>query len=212
MSTTATASAISPASCAVNPGLPSARAEELATGSAARLPPSGWIPGEPPDVAEGMIAGNRPDALPAPTSELEMIELETPLRLGTGPSGSSVWGEAPADDWVGVAGAEDVEVAGGAEATVTVAAAEGGVHFAEVVTLAVAVSFTEVIAVALAPTGICAFRTVGCLSDTELIAHLAVPSPLAQPPVNVGFWLDGCEVKVTDTSEADWFWAETCTT
>ncbi len=42
--------------------------------------------------------------------------------------------------------------------------------------------------------------------------HEAVPSPLAQPLVNVGFWLDGCAVSATDTSEADPFCVETCTT
>ena len=38
---------------------------------------------------------------------------------------------------------------------------------------------------------------------TELRVHEAVPSPLAQPLVNSGFWLDGCEVSVTDTLAAD---------
>jgi hypothetical protein len=219
VSTTAAASAMSPASCAVSPGLPSAIAEELATGSAAGLvPPSDWIPGEVLGVAEGTIAGNRPDALPAPTSELEMIELETPLRFGMGPGGSAVSGGTPADDPAGVVDAEvpgDAEVAAVAAVaavTATLAAAEGGVHFAGVVTLAVAVSFTEVTEVAPEATGICALRTAGCLSDTEVIAHAAVPSPLAQPLVNAGFWLDGCEVRATDTSATELFWAETCTT
>ena len=75
--------------------------------------------------------------------------------------------------------------------TATVSAADGGVHFTEVAMLAVAVSFTEVTEVAPDATGICALRFAGCLSDTELTAQLAVPSPLAQPLVNVGFWLDG---------------------
>jgi hypothetical protein len=46
---------------------------------------------------------------------------------------------------------------------------------------------------------------------TELMVHEAVPSPLAQPLVNAGFWLDGCVVSATDTSEADPFCVETCT-
>ncbi|MBV9206769.1 MAG: hypothetical protein JO037_15580 [Actinobacteria bacterium] len=149
---------------------------------------------------------------------LEMIELEAPLRFGMGPSGGAGSNEAPADDWTGGTNPDDAGVdgvagvAGVTEVTVTVAVAEGGVHFADVATLAVAVSFTEVTEVAPESTGICACRTVGCLSETELMAHLAVPSPLAQPPVNVGFWLDGCEARVTDTLEADPFWAETRTT
>jgi hypothetical protein len=35
---------------------------------------------------------------------------------------------------------------------------------------------------------------------------------LAHPLLNSGFWLDGCAVSATDTSEADPFLAETCTT
>ena len=42
--------------------------------------------------------------------------------------------------------------------------------------------------------------------------HEAVPSPLAQPLLNVGFWLVGCAVSATDTSEADPFCVVTCTT
>jgi hypothetical protein len=47
---------------------------------------------------------------------------------------------------------------------------------------------------------------------TELTLHEAVPSPVSQPLLNVGFWLDGCAVSATDTSDADPFWVETCTT
>jgi hypothetical protein len=78
--------------------------------------------------------------------------------------------------------------------------------------LAVAVSFTEVIEVAPDATGICAWRSAGCLSDTELTVQLAVPSPLAQPLVNVGFWLEGWPTRATDTFAADpLFSVETCT-
>ena len=206
----ATARARSPASWAVNTGLPSARVEESATGSAFRLAPCGWIPGDEPGVADGPIRGNRPDALPAPMSELPMSELEAPLRFGMGPSGSVVCGEAPADD---LAGEGDEVGEAGAEVTVTVSAAEGGVHFTEVTMLAVAVSVTEVTEEALDATGICACRTAGCLSDTELTVHVAVPPPLAQPLVNVAFWPAGCAARATDTLEADpLFWVETCTT
>lgn len=42
--------------------------------------------------------------------------------------------------------------------------------------------------------------------------QLVVPSPLAQPLVNVGFWLDGWAAKATDTFAADpLFSVETCT-
>ena len=69
--------------------------------------------------------------------------------------------------------------------------------------LAVAVSFTEVTEVALDATGICALRVVGSLSDTELTVQVAVWSPLAQPLVNVGFRLEGCATRPTDTLAAD---------
>jgi len=75
--------------------------------------------------------------------------------------------------------------------TATGSAADGGIHFSVVVMRAVAVSFTEVTLLALAATGICALSEAGCLSDTELTVQVAVPSPLAQPPVKVACWLDG---------------------
>ena len=104
------------------------------------------------------------------------------------------------------------DLAGEADAaavTATVSAADGGFHFAEVTMLAVAVSFTEV---APDATGIRASRFAGCLSDTELTVQVAVPLPLAQPLVNVGFWLEGWAARATDTFEADpLFSVETCT-
>ena len=203
VSMTATASAISPATWPVSPGCPKERAEESDTGLALRLPPSAWIPGAGVGVAAGLIAGNRRDALPGP-----MSELETPLRFGIGPSGSAVSGEAPADDAAG-----DEAGAAVAEVTATVSAADGGVHLAEVTMLAVAVSCTEVTVLALAATGICAWRIAGCLSDTELTTQVAAPAPLAQPPVNVAFWPDGWALRARVTSEADpLFPVETCTT
>src|ERR1700686_5876438 len=87
---TASASAMSPATWPVSPGLPNPRAEESETGSALRLSPCGWIPGDELGVADGLIAGKKLDALPA-----AMIELETPLRFGMGPSGSVVPGDEP---------------------------------------------------------------------------------------------------------------------
>jgi hypothetical protein len=69
----------------------------------------------------------------------------------------------------------------------------------------------ELTEVALDATGICAFRLVTFVV-TELRRHEAVPSSLAHPLVNVGFWLDGCAVSATDTSEAVPFLVDTCTT
>ena len=191
---------MSPATWPVSPGLPSPRAEESETGWASRLLPCGWILGDELGVADGMIAGNRLDALPGSISELE-----TPLRSGMGPSGSVVSGKEPlADDLAGEADAAAV--------TATVSLADGGVHFTEVTMLAVAVSFTEVTDVALDATGICALRSAGCLPDTELTVQAVVPSPLAQPLVNVGFWLEGWATRATDTFAADpLFSVETCT-
>jgi hypothetical protein len=148
------------------------------------------------------MAGNRPAALPAPMSELDTL-----LRAGMGPSGSGLWGDALAD---GLALA--LAAAGVAALTATASSAAGGVHVAEVTTLAVAVSVTELTELAPDATGIWASRLTVCLSDTEPTVQLAVLSPLAQPLVNVGFWLVGLAASVTDTSEAGPFLVETCTT
>lgn len=202
----ATASAISPATWPVSTGLPRAKAEESATGWALRPPVFGLTAEAEPDPREGVIAGNRPEALPAPTSELEMNEFEAPVEPGIGPTGILVPGVVDAD---GVA--DDVGEAAAA-VTATVSAAEGGVHLAEVTMLAVAVSVTELTEVAGEATGIWTFSVTGCLSDTEPTTHVAAPLPLAQPPVKAAFWLDGLAVRATDTSEAGPFWVETCTT
>ncbi len=173
---TATASAISPATWPVSPGWMKAMAEE--SGAGLRWLPGAGLPGEGLGVADGLIAGNRPAALPAP-----MSWLETPLRFGIGPSSSAPPGETPADDEPADDWAGEAEAA----MTATVSAADSGVHFSVVAMLAVAVSFTEVTEVAPAATGICALSETGCLSDTALTVQLAVPAPLAQPLVNVGF-------------------------
>ena len=169
-------------------------AEEPGTGLSVPWPPGAWPPGEGLGVADGLTQGNRPEALPAP-----MSWLEAPLRSGIGPSGRLVCGEAPGDDAPGDAPGDDLAGDGDAAETATVSAADGGVHFCVVAMLAVAVSLTEVTELALAATGICALSVTGCLSDTELTAQLAVPSPLRQPPVNAGFWLVGWAVRVTVT-------------
>ncbi len=186
-----------------------ARVAESATGATFFCLPAGsWAPGNGDGlgVADGEIAGNRPDTLPAP-----MSELETPLRSGMGPSGSAASGGGVAEDLTGD-GEGDADDAADAEVTATVAVAEGAVHFTVVTTLAVAVSFTELTEVALDATGIWAWRSTGCWADTVLRVHAAVAFPLAQPLVNTGFWLDGCVARVTDTSEAGPFSAETVTT
>ena len=202
VSMTATASAISPATWPVSPGSTNAMAEEEGTGL--RGLSGAGVPGEGLGVADGLIAGNRSAALPAP-----MSWLEAPLRSGIGPSGSAPSGTTLAGDEL----AGDVAGEAGAAVTVTVSAADGGVHLSVVTMLAVAVSFTEVTEVALAATGICALSETGCLSDTELTVQLAVPAPLAQPLTNLGFWPDGWAVRATVTSVAEpLFTVETRTT
>ncbi|HJY69332.1 MAG TPA: hypothetical protein VJ254_21640, partial [Streptosporangiaceae bacterium] len=121
-----------------------------------------------------------------------------------GPSGSTAMCSAA----LGEALAELLFAA--AAETVVVSAAAGGVHFVVVTTLAVAVSFTQPTEVACDATAICALRLVAFVV-TELRLHEAVPS-LAHPLLNVGFWLDGCAVSATDTSEAVPFLVDTCTT
>jgi hypothetical protein len=49
-------------------------------------------------------------------------------------------------------------------------------------------------------------------SGTEPTVQAAVLFPLAQPLVNAGFWLDGAELRATDTPAAEPFLAETSTT
>jgi hypothetical protein len=146
-----------------------------------------------------------------------MSMLDSPFRSGTDPSGTGGRFTVSVD----VRAAEDLadedladEAVGeaAAEVTVTVSSAAGGVHFAVVTTLAVAVSVTELTELAFDATAICASRVAGVLAVTELRVHEAVPSPLAQPLVNSGFWLDGCAVSVTDTVEADPPTVETWTT
>lgn len=200
------ASAMSPATWAVSTGFPSvARAEDSETGLAFCLPPCGWIPGDGLGLAEGVMGGNRPEASPAP-----MSELETPFRFGMGPSGRLVGEALPAEELAAEADAEaEAEADAEAEVRVTVSVAAGGVHFSEVTMLAVAVSLTDVTDVALAATGICASAETGFVSDIEATAQVAVPLPLSQPLVNVGFWLAGCEVSATETLAAEPFWVET---
>jgi hypothetical protein len=111
-----------------------------------------WVPADGVGagvVAPGVIAGNRPAALPAPMSELDAL-----LRFGSGPSGSTACAAVPAADL-------DADGDGVAAVTVIVSSAEGGVHFAVVTMLAVAVSFSDVTEVAPDATGIWACRATG---------------------------------------------------
>jgi hypothetical protein len=195
VSRSAAARAISPAIWAVSTG---ATAEESATDSAFRLVSWACSPadGDGLGVADGEIAGNRPAAFPAP-----MSELDSPFRLGRGPTGSALCDGTLVADLAGE---------GDAVVTVTVEAAEGAVQAAVVTMLAVAVSFTEL--VALDGTGIWASRSTALASVTELTVQVAVLSPVVQPLVKVGFWVAGSATMATDTSATEPFLAETATT
>ena len=131
--------------------------------------------------------------------------LASAFRFGISPGGS---GKV---DTLGEAVADGDDLAAAAEVTAVVPAAAGGVHLTVLAMLAVAVSVTDVTDVAPDATAICALRFAGLAVVTEATVHEAVPSPLVQPLVNSGFWLDGCEVSATDTSEAEPFLVETCT-
>jgi hypothetical protein len=181
--------------------VPSETGDAAATGAESRLVGCAAAPVGPRLApGDGAIVGNKPAALPAP-----MNTLASPFRAGTGPSGSTAMWVSSGEAWA--------EFFAEAEAAVTavVSAAAGGVHFVVVTTLAVAVSFTELTEVAFDATAIRASRLVTFVV-TELSRHEAVPSSLAHPLLNVGFWLDGCAVSATDTSEADPFLVQTCTT
>jgi hypothetical protein len=171
--------------------------EESATDSAFRLVSRACTPadGDGLGVADGEIAGNRPAAFPAP-----MSELDSPFRLGRGPTGSALCGGALVADLAGE---------GDADVTVTVEAAEGAVQVAVVTMLAVAVSFTEL---TVDDTGIWASRSTALASVTELTVQVAVLSPVVQPLVKVGFWVAGSAAIVTETSAVEPFLAETATT
>jgi hypothetical protein len=197
VSRSATARAMSPAIWAVSTGV---MADESATELAFRLVSAACTPVDADGlgVADGEIAGNRPAAFPAPMSELDSL-----FRLGRGPTGSALCDGRFVADLVGEGDAD-------AEVTVTVEAAEGAVQVAVVTMLAVAVSFSE--PVALAETGSWASRSTALALVTELTVQSAVLSPVLQPLVKVGFWVAGSAVIVTDTSATGPFLAETATT
>lgn len=184
--------------------MPSETGEASETGPVFRLVGCAAAVAVGPGLAPGagLMVGNRLAALPAP-----MNTLAWPFSAGMGPSGSAAMCSAA----LGEAAAELLLAAAADAVTVVVSTAAGGVHFVVVTTLAVAVSFTELTEVAFDATAICAFRLVAFVV-TELRLHEAVPSSLAHPLLKVGFWLDGCAVSATDTSEAVPFFVDTCTT
>jgi hypothetical protein len=161
--------------------------------------------------------------LPAPIIEVDTPPPESTLG-GTGPSDTvapgTLPGVLPGDDPLGEAEGDvdgdfdpdgDGDGDGDAAVTATVSDAAGGVHCTEGTMLAVAISFTELTELALAATGICAWRLTGCLSVTEVNAHSVPPLPLAQPLVKLGCWPAGSEVSVRSTPETGPFCVETVT-
>jgi hypothetical protein len=200
----ASPSAISPTTWAVKTGVSAETGDASDTGAVSCVLGCAAAVGPrlAPAPCDGLIVGNRPAALPAPISRLA-----SPFRSGTGLSGGAAACVAPGEPL-----AELFALLAEAAVTAVVSAAAGGVHFAVVATLAVAVSFTELTEVALDGTATRASRLTLFLAVTEPMLHEAVPSPLAQPLLKVGFWLDGCAARATDTPEADPFLVETCTT
>jgi hypothetical protein len=123
-------------------------------------------------TGEGVITGKSCVALPA-----SMSVLPTPFRSGIGPSGNSGSGRGYCNSGV----------CDRAEVTAVVVATVGAFHFCVVTMLAVAVSLTDLIEVALDATAIWACRTTGRFTETVLTVQAAVPSPLVQPLVKVAF-------------------------
>jgi hypothetical protein len=123
-------------------------------------------------TGEGVMIGKSCVALPASISVLP-----TPFRSGIGPSGNSGSGRGYCNSGV----------CDRAEVTAVVVATVGAFHFCVVTMLAVAVSLTDLIEVALDATAIWACRTTGRFTETVLTVQAAVPSPLVQPLVKVAF-------------------------
>jgi hypothetical protein len=149
-------------------------ARESDTGRGLGLVGWGCATGVELGTGEGVMVGKRCVALPA-----TITVLPTPFRSGIGPSGSAGSGRG-----LSTGGLRERVVG---EATAVVSATVGAFQFCVVAMLAVATSFTDLTAVALDATAIWARRTAGCLTETELTVHAAVPSPLVQPLVNVAF-------------------------
>lgn len=126
-------------------------------------------------TGEGVMIGKSCVALPAC-----ITVLPTPFRSGIGPSGIAGSGR-------GLSGGGRLCDRAAMEVTAVVSATVGAFQLCAVAMLAVAVSWTDLTAVARDATGIWACRTTGCFTETELTVHAAVPSPLVQPLVNVAF-------------------------
>jgi hypothetical protein len=150
------------------------RARESDTGPVICLVGRGCATGVALGTGEGVMTGKSCVALPA-----SMSVLPTPFRSGIGPSGSAGSGRGYCN--FGLRDRAEAEV------TAVVAATVGAFHFCVVTMLAVAVSLTDLMEVALDATAICACRTTGRFTETVLTVQAAVPSPLAQPLVKVAF-------------------------
>src|SRR5579864_1188923 len=127
-------------------------ARESGTGLVLCLVGRGCAAGVAVGTGDGVMTGKSCVALPA-----SMSVLPTPFRSGIGPSGKAGSGSGYCN--FGLRDRAEAEV------TAVIAATVGAFHFCVVTMVAVAVSLSDLIEVALDATVIWACRTTGCFTE-----------------------------------------------
>jgi len=191
--TKARARAASPISEAPTTDAPSGRALVSATGR-----PFTFL--EAPEPGDGRSVGNRFAALPPGLSVAPMVE-EIPGRSPTGSGAVVVIGVIGVEDELGdVDGLGDEDVAGVTVPEIwTVEDADGSCdRLAALPTTVNVTDFTDV-AVAATFDSACSCRCADCASIAPR-SHVAVPSSLPQPKLNIGPALDGVACRRTVAS------------
>lgn len=217
----ASASTTRPITWAVTTGMPSGSSETFASGAARSCPDRPATPGSGLGEEDGLIGGNRFEALPAP-----IYEVLAPLRLGSGPTGMlptvpTAPGEAgeagvPAaalvaadddDDELADAGFDAAGEEAGADAdwvagatTCAVSVAVGGWGSVIPVGLSTAFSATDCTELAVEATGTCAGSLVG-VAPGAVTVHEEVWLPAPQSVLlKAAAWPAGWAERVIVTS------------
>jgi hypothetical protein len=185
-STNARASTPRPASCAPTTGAPSGTAAVFAIVRPLVFP----VLDLPGGSADGVSAGNRPEALP-PGLSSGLALVDTPGRSPTDSGDVSTPGMVVP----GVAGSAEIEeVAAGAAVTVVADDTCGSLDTCAALSAAVRRTDVTVLAEAATATFACSCRCAELASSAPR-SHDAVPSWLPQPKLNVGFKLAGVAVR-----------------